>query len=151
MSKDLVKPAADNQLKLLEHVAYSHHLTMSPYDTVEHLEDPAYWQHLAQRLRVGDFVTAVKCDYTLLAKGIVLDVGRTSAKVKIYETYDLAIDCQKLAEYYEKKSEDLYVEWQGPKVRYCVLRKDTKTRVQDGFADRTAAEGWIKQNLHKII
>ena len=106
---------------------------------------PAFWAHVAGRLKIGDRIEAMAHDGSWFYELIVRSkpAGRaTEATVVPLNFYDLnAIDV-------ETKTAVAGVEyehaWKGPTLKHCVIRLADKAIVADKLDTKDQALDWIK-------
>lgn len=109
------------------------------------LLQPAFWAHVAGRLKIGDRIEVMAFDGSWLSELIVRSkpIGRaTEATVIPLNFYDLnAIDA-------ETKAAVVGVEyeyaWKGPTLKHCVVRLADRTIVAEKFDTKDQALDWIK-------
>lgn len=108
--------------------------------TKEDLMKPAYWAHIAPKLRPGDLIQVRAEDGSYFAILIVKDRGRTWAKVE-----DVLFKDMTAHEFPEMATQDgeFSVKWAGPTAKFRVTRTSDKAVMKDGFANKADADRWI--------
>lgn len=104
-----------------------------PYDHIR--DDPAYWAHIASKLRPGDIVHVRADDSAFYARLYVRSAERTAARMIELEYKDFS----KLGEVPKSQSAEFEVEWAGPHHKWRVVRVKDKTPVQTGFDNKERA------------
>ena len=109
----------------------------TPYEEI--LKD-AYWAHVSVKMKPGDRIEVNAEDGSYYAELLVQDAGRLYAKVAqiIFVKLD-AVEVKEgglMMEGYE-------VKWQGPQLKWCVLRG--KDRLKDGM-DKASAVQWMQSH-----
>ena len=149
MTKETTIPASavPTNLMLAEHANVRYYHTARRGVTVEMLERPEYWTHVAARLRPGHRIEVLAEDQSFWADALVLSASRLEAKVKVLFHVGLAAD-----EVDEVIDDDgLELNWGGPSVRWRVVRKEDGEIMKDGFPDKGAANKWRRNRLQNMV
>lgn len=112
------------------------------------LLQPAYWSHIARRLRPGDLIEVVPDENTYKAFLVVLDAGQNWAKVALDRKVDLSPPASVAAGDINK---EYAVEWKGPHWKHAVIRVSDKQVVEKGFNTRDEAGRWIATNASRMM
>ena len=70
---------------------------------------------------------------------MVIDRGRNWARMFERQRYELVPPSEMPPVPAQYK-----VEWKGPHHKFCAIRVQDKSTVQEGFPDRAAADAWVK-------
>lgn len=135
---------ASNRLQFAEHRRNIYTVTPeagTPYDAL--LKD-GYWAHVSAKLRSGDRIEVLAEDGSYFAELLVLDAGRLYAKVA--ELRHVKLDVVEVQEG-DLMLEGLEVKWQGPHLKWCVLRG--KDRLKDTM-DKASAIQWMKNHVRAV-
>jgi hypothetical protein len=121
-------------------VATAHENT-TPKDLLE----PAYWAHIATKLRPRARIEAWANDGTWMAEYVVLEAGRNWAKLHLLSvhhlgTADVALTRVDAMSPYE-------ISFGGPHVQWRVIRKVDREVIHDGEATMDGAVSWLKERL----
>lgn len=111
---------------------------------MEALMEPAYWVHVARKLRPGDIIEVRAEDGAWFARLYVQATQRLSAKVALLDKHvfeDVAA---------EDAGGDFEVMWKGPHHRHSVIRKSDRKTLQHGFESREAAFLWLANNMKAL-
>ena len=106
---------------------------------------PAYWTHVAAKLRPGDMIEVRAEDGTWFAILYVVSAQRLSAKVVPLPGYPLELDAGEADEIAA-----FGVKWNGPQHRWAVVRVADKRAMQTGFQSREDAHRWLADNLKSL-
>lgn len=107
--------------------------------------DPAYWTHVARRLRPSDLIEVRAEDGSFFAVLYVHYVERLSAKVSVLS--QTIFD----AEATPTDDANFDVMWKGPHHRHAIVRKSDKRTIQHGFESREAAMHWLADNMKALV
>lgn len=128
--------------------------TMEVGTTRADVLDPAYFAHIAPRLRPYTEILLRCEDGTIYAKVLVLQAERTWARVHVLEWHDLTTkdvalskdDVARIAKLTEEGATEFLVEFKGPTKLHCVIRKQDSAIVFEGI--RTKAEAYERLAEH---
>lgn len=111
----------------------------------EDMLEPAYWSHVAAKLRGGDVIEVYPEDATYFARLMVRRTARLEAVVSKIEqvVFDAAAEPTIPADTYEAA-------WKGPHRKWSVVRLADKEIVKDGFENRDGATTWIASHLKAL-
>ncbi len=147
-----VKKLPPSDLKSAEYIRHVHHVVTQPEVTIDDVLDPAYWAHIAERLRPMSKIEVVFADYTRYLELIVLSSGRLWAKVAILNDVDLVQDLEdsdQLREASDLEDADYFVKYH-PTQKYTVYRKSDKQAISKSHASKKEAEAWIDQHIKAL-
>lgn len=150
-----------SDLKRAHDVRNFHSVILEPGATLEDIQRPGFWAHVARRLHVRDRIEFWADDGTWFCEAVVRMVGNLEAVVSIIPG--------SLAEFGKKVTaelvlDDYRVRYVGMKRLWGVFRlvdgKDPQTDkpmkvedgqpVKDGFGTRELAEAWLKDHKKAI-
>lgn len=133
------------------------------YDTVDYwvtveegitrkqMRDPAFWAHVASKLKPYFFIHLRCDDGSFYAKGIVLQVDRTWAVVHILEWHDLTTkdvaQTEAAALEMGTAAEAFDVAYKGAHRKWCVIRKSSQEAVQEKLETKALAAFWLAEHL----
>lgn len=106
--------------------------------------DPAFWVHVAGKLRPLAEITVIPQDGAWYAKYLVLYVSGPDVRVKELSFWDLDDGVPAV-------ETDIYaVQWGGPVHKFRVARASDGKVMQTGFVTKSEAFHWISRNtVHK--
>jgi hypothetical protein len=108
--------------------------------TKEDLLKPAFWAHVAPKLRPGAIVLVRAEDNSFFAQLFVVDSGRTWAKMHIL----LFVEMDAVASPEIPSGDgEFTVKWAGPQAKFRVTRVSDKAVMKDGFPNKNEADKWI--------
>jgi len=123
--------------------------TVEQGTTIDTLELPAFWSHIAAKLRPWDKIE-VRCDDgSFYAECIVIDADRTWAKLHVIMGVDLSkkeitpSEAKVMADQFE-------VKWRGPHMKHCVLRVSDGMVLQEGIGTKDEANSWKNEYIRTI-
>lgn len=108
----------------------------------EDLLDPAYWAHVAAKLKPWDRIEARANDGTWLAEYVVVGVDRAWAKVSLLNKYPLSTP-----DVSQSQSSPYHVYHGGPANKWSVKRlSDNELQVKE-LPTKADAEKWVVERL----
>jgi len=110
---------------------------------------PEFWSHVAARLRHNDRIEVLAEDGEYFGELIVQDVGRLYAKVGVLRFVELgspAVDPALTA----AMAPQFVVEYKGPTLKHCVIRKADNEIIQEGISKKGDAELWLSEHQKTI-
>jgi hypothetical protein len=140
-----VQGLSADRLELAEFAANTFRCRPLAETPIENVLAPEYWAHTATKVRSGDTITVLPEDRSYFAELLVLDCGRTWAKVHLLRKHDL-----KPISRPEVKMDGYTVKWRGPAAKYSVIRDNDKTVLSENHATKEAAMGWLSEHL-KVV
>lgn len=132
------------KLMFAEYAVVTHFHSPKMGVTMEDMQNPSYWAHVARDLRPGHKIEVLAEDMSYWAMLIVRDVGRVEASVAPLQVVDLDGG----AELAKDGDDGLEVKWRGPHAKFSVIRKDGGDILKDGFQTKDAAAQW-RSNRNK--
>jgi hypothetical protein len=112
---------------------------------LDSLLDPAYWAHVAKRLKPWDWIEVRAEDGAYWALLLVIDASATSAKVQVLHRVELqAVKPE------DAPAAPFKADWGGPTHKHRVLRLSDKQVMKTGFATKDEAEQWIKSHMRAM-
>ena len=117
------------------------HENTDPADLI----DPAYWSHVAAKLRPWDRIEARANDGTWYAELLVMEAGRNWARAVLLNsasltTSDVAISQANGLSPYE-------VAYRGPHDKWSVIRKIDREVIHDGEQTQGGAVNWLNERM----
>lgn len=109
--------------------------------TVDDIQDPAYWGHIAASMSPLDHIEVRAEDGSWLANLIVRYCERNYAKVHLVDVINLDINTDAPASSIKHK-----VEWKGPHNKFCVIRVSDAQLLHSGCKTREEASSWLKSH-----
>lgn len=112
--------------------------------TIEDVQKPEFWSHMAQQIKPYDHIEVRAEDETWIAQLLVLRTDRTWAKVHLLKHYELtgAIATANIESKYE-------VQWKGPQKKWCVIRKSDNA-IQKENCEKTEAIAWMDNHERMV-
>lgn len=108
--------------------------------TVEDLEKPEFWAHVAEQFKPGDLIHVYPEDGTFWAELLVQTTSRAAAQVRVLRNYELA-----KVEALEDESE-YEVKWAGPTAKFRVIRK-SDGEVMKGGMEKDEAQTYLRSHV----
>lgn len=102
------------------------------------LLDPGYWAHVSARMKPYDQIQVRVDDGCWLVNLLVLDCSRNWARVHVLSEHKLTT-----TDVSQSQADGYSVDWKGPRLKFCVIRKSDNEAVRDGFADKEEAIRWM--------
>ncbi len=130
----------DERMKLAEFMRQDWVVNAEEGTTLEELQDPVYWSHMAPALQQFDHIEVREETGAWVATLMVLRAERTLAIVKLLDHTPLGAADEEF-----KASATYVVKYSGPHHRYRVIRASDGAVVQSGLFDKRAANDWIEQ------
>lgn len=110
----------------------------------EELQDPAYWAHVAAKLKPWDMIEVRAEDGSYWAQMLVQDASRLWAKVTVLKHVQLHAVEQKSSEI-----DGHLVKFGGPVKKWTVVRLTDKAVLRDGMS-KADAEKWLADHLRVV-
>jgi hypothetical protein len=132
--KEVVPSLAPDRMQVGDFVRQVVCVTVEVGTRPEWLLDPKFWAHVANKVRPYDRIEARCDDGEFFAEYLVLQRGPQWLKVKQLSMHKLGAD---VVEDGVNLTHD--VMFLGPKLKWCVVRKSDKARVQEGIEDKAEA------------
>lgn len=110
----------------------------------EALQEPAYWAHVAAKLKPWDVIEVRAEDGSYWAQLLVQDASRLWAKVALLKHVQLHA--------VEPKSSEIdghLVKFGGPVKKWTVIRQSDKAVLRDGLS-KAEAEKWLADHLRAV-
>jgi len=145
---DKISDFYDNRLVLAESKRNIFHATVEPNVTREHLVDPAFWKHVAQKLQPYTRIEVVTDDGKYFCELLVLNSGKNWAITKELRYielggHDIAIRQASLMDEYVYK-------WRGPHQMHCIVRKSDNEVIKEGMQTQEEARRFLSEYI-KVI
>ena len=109
--------------------------------TMEDLERPEYWAHVAGKLKPLDTIDVFPEDSAWFAELLVISTGTGFAKVKLLRHVSLEDDDVGEGD----GSGITEVKWRGPHRKHCVVRLSDDEVLRDGFSVKAEAQDWARE------
>ncbi len=150
MSAKAAPKVSSSRFKGAEFMRHVWRVTPERGTTIEQLQKPEYWSHVAANLRPYARIEVVPEDGEYFAEFIVTQCDRLFAKVALichiplHEAAPVAD-----AEFAEDDNADYQFKWKGPALKWVILRKADGEKVAEGFESKDAAKLGLKDYLKK--
>lgn len=108
--------------------------------TVDDIQEPGYWAHMAAQLKPYDHIEVRAEDGTWIAHLVVMGCDRTWAKVVVDRV--MTLTTKDVAMSQASKYE---IAWKGPQHRHAVIRSADREMVKSGFQTREEAGLWMRE------
>jgi hypothetical protein len=105
--------------------------------TIQDVMEPAYWSHVASRLRPYDHIEVRLETGEWIAEMLVLSQGLNWARVHMLHHHDLVMSHETPPE-----SQKHEVKWRGPHNKWCVIRLTDK-QVLQAEMEKDQAIAWL--------
>lgn len=148
-------PQLDAQdFMLAEQARNVHRVEVAENITRKDIINPAFWAHVASRMRPYDECIIIRRDGTLFARAVVLQTERTWAIVFLTEWHDLTTRDVSLTQADIKAgavtppsdpSMEFKIVHKGERLKWCVTRQSDGALVREGEATKAAAEAWLTE------
>lgn len=114
--------------------------------TMDELKEPSFWAHVSgpKNFRPMDRIEVMPEDGTFWAELLVLNAGPMFAKVYVMRHHEIGeVGTSSLSDAFQ-------IGWKGPVRQYAVIRAKDNTIMQDKFASRETAMGWLAENAKSM-
>ncbi|WP_456389741.1 hypothetical protein [Profundibacter sp.] len=135
-------------LSLVEHETVVWHHTIPAGEPFENVTNPSYWQHVVSRMRPGHEIKISAEDRTFCALLFVRDVGKHEARVAVVWRVDFDEDDEFTGGVDD--SDDTYIKWRGPALRFGVFRTSDEECIKDKFETKDAAMIWVSARAKEM-
>lgn len=124
-----------------EYVRTVHVATAEQGTAEEDLINPAYWAHVASKMRPWDRIEVRSDDGTFYAELLVLDSSRTWARVKLLKFLPLTS-----ADVSQTQADDEYeIKFRGPVLRWSVVRRLDNAVIKEAMQNKDEAAAFLAQ------
>jgi hypothetical protein len=118
--------------------------------TLEQLQKPEYWAHVAANARDFDLIEVIPEDGEYFAQLVVTKCDR----INVWTALICFIPLQEAAAVVDADIQtddggDYEFKWKGPKDKMAIIRKSDGVKVSDGHDNKVAAQAWLKDYLKK--
>lgn len=113
--------------------------------TIEDLQKPDYWTHVAPQLRQGHRIEVMAGDGSFWAMLLVRAAGRRDAVVGLLQHVKFGGEVEATVD-----DSPFEVVWRGPARKFSVVRKDDKEVIRDEFAVKEHAVKWMQNHLKSL-
>lgn len=107
--------------------------------TPKEVLNPVFWKHVAKRLSTMAEVRVMPRDGSWY--GVYLVTFCDKLQVHVQE-----LQHHKLEEFHDMSAQLYLVEWKGPAIKFCVVRKEDNERVSENHETKAAAARWVRDN-----
>ena len=111
----------------------------------EDLVDPAYWSHVASKLRPWDRIEARANDGTWYAEFLILEAGRNWARAVMLTVHKLTNSDVALSQATAQSPYE--VSYRGPHDKWSVIRKGDREVMHAGEQTQGGAVNWMVERL----
>ena len=105
--------------------------------TLEDVQDPAFWTHVAKQLRISDRIEVIPEDSAFFAELYVQNVRLNTVNVKLLR-HNIFAEAED-----EAKDELHDIKWRGPLAKFRVTRKKDNATLKEGFESKADARQWL--------
>lgn len=141
----LVRAMETSRFKECEYERTIYVATAFEETAVEDMLKPAYWVHVASKLKPWDRIEARANDGTWWAEFMVLESGRNFARVTLLRQHNLTTS--DVAQSQVAAMVEYKVVHRGPHCKWSVVRQSDKQVMHEGEAMRDGADAWLKNHL----
>lgn len=134
-----------SRFQLLEHLNVAYGVTVEQGTKLADVMKPAFWAHVAAKLRPYDEVTVRIDDGTWLAKIVVLSTGRAWAKVHLLHEYKLSAADTDLSQ--AAHNEGYKVMFRGPHLQWCIVRVSDGEPIKEQMQREEEAQAALRDFL----
>jgi hypothetical protein len=111
---------------------------LPPEATKKDIETPEFWMNIAARFRAPARLTIMAEDGSWVTDAICMSSDRNWAKVRVLSEHPLSRPST------EPLDTGMEAKWQGPSLKWCVIRKADGDRLHTGCQTREEAEVWLR-------
>lgn len=133
-------------LKEAEYVRHVFRATVPNDTTINDVLKPDFWAHVAAKLHNTDIIEVCPEDESWFAQLIVRSASRLHAKCAVLRHQSFNAD-KKTAE----PEGPFSIKHNGPKAKWCVIRRVDKALVKEGFASKEEAAKWTEDNQADLL
>ena len=137
-----------DRLKGAEYERVIHTASPAVGHTMEHMLTPAYWAHVAPKLKPWDRVEVRAEDGTYYAEFLVLACDRTWARMHVLRWDDLSTQDVSLTE--ASQASAAFEVKHTPNLRWHVIRKSDRQIMHKEAQTRADAETWLREHLKMV-
>ena len=130
----------------LEHIVSRHHVKADAGVTIEQLQEPAAWAHVAGKLHPLDEIVVNAKDGAYRAELQVRSCSKLEAVVEVISYKEF----RPLTRLAQQPGKEFTTRYGSPAVGWQVLRASDKQVVKDGFLDEASAQQWLNGHLQAM-
>lgn len=137
----------DSRLKLADFIRNRFSVVVDPGESFENIQTPAYWVHVAAKLRPRDIIEIFAADNSWFGELVVLSAGKGGARVAVLRKVELTASevKGKPAPKVEESGEGAHFRrWNNKTQQHEVLRRDGSV-VLEAFNDKAAADDRVAE------
>lgn len=134
----MISPA---RMQLAEYQRADWVVTAEEGTTCDDLRNPAYFAHMAEKIKPYDHIEVRIDDNSTLTYLIVLETARNWARVHILSHFSLVDDNA-----VQGASQTNSVEFKGPHHKWSVIRLSDGEKLKTGCASRAEADAWMRDH-----
>lgn len=145
MQEGKMTQLAPNRVQLVEHARQKWHATPETGTPPDALLDPKFWAHYSVNsnivIRPGHLIECYAEDGAYFMELLVRDTSRGG--IRVVELRRVVFDkVEEVAESFE----DHEIKWQGSKIKWAVIRKSDRKKLNDGFEEKDQATQWLRDH-----
>ena len=129
------------RFSLNEHANQDWTLTVEEGTQLNDVLNPSFLANVAGQLRPYDHIRVRVDTGEWYAELLVVTCGRVWAKTVMLYSVDLVNKAQEDLE--AESFDEYFVQYRGPHLRFCVIRKSDKEPVKERLETKVEALGWI--------
>lgn len=114
--------------------------------TIDEMKTEGYWAHTASRMKPWDLIEARAEDGSFYAMFIVLDTGRTWAKVHLLNEWKL----ENVEQPEVQVDKEYFIKFRGPQFRWSVIRTKDKAVVKENLFPKEEAIRWVNEHVKAL-
>lgn len=114
--------------------------------TLEMMGDPAYWTHVASKLRKGDRIEVTAADGTWFAEFYIKSANKVEAHVALMRKVELSKSTAKA----ETEDEPEYIVKHYGGGKWRVMRTEDKAILESDLPSKEKAQAWLDSYLKDI-
>ncbi len=126
-----IDPLRTTSFGLAEH---SYRRFSATVATLDDVENPDFWVHVAPQFRIGDEVRLLAEDMSFVATGLCTYASGRILKIKIIEKHELDV----VNEDDIVGADRFYIKMRGP-LKWCIVDSETNENIKTHIADQVTA------------
>lgn len=131
----MAAPLTSSRLQRAEHYFAAYAVVLPDGVSLEDAMKPAYWAHVAEKLRQHDTIRIIPEAGAYFAEILVLSAGRGYANVALLR--HIPLDDEAMAG--DQGNDLVDVKWRGPHSKWSLVRKSDGAVLKDGLVEKVDA------------
>jgi hypothetical protein len=141
-----IEPLRMSHFGMAQHQYQQFNAEVKAGTTPEQLEDPHFWSHVKQKLRLFDEIRVIAEDSSFLAKVLVTFADGNRVRTKV--VYGVELEAADPEQIMDEESR-YYIKQRG-RLGWCVIDRQTDQNIREGIRTRSDAMRELEDHLKAL-